>query len=150
MHTSRAFSFSFSLCRSLESTLSFPPGLLLCSKSLTMFMYSWWTQRENNVKTHWIYPILAFQWKKKTLIHTKRFYIQILDQIMFNVVVSPVAAALYQPGWMWAAGWWPHGPAVSFWFDPAAPGTAAPERSPSPRSHHLASSADCSDPGGGN
>lgn len=44
--TSRAFSFSFSLCRSFESTLSFPPGLLLCSKSPTMFMYSWWTQRK--------------------------------------------------------------------------------------------------------
>lgn len=39
-HTSRAFSFSFNLCRSLETTLSLPPGLLFCSKSLVMFMYS--------------------------------------------------------------------------------------------------------------
>lgn len=41
-------------------------------------------------------------------------------------------------------------PAVSFWFDPAAPGTSALEHFLSPHSPHSASSADCSDPKKGN
>lgn len=93
----------------------------------------------------WIYLMEDFPNDKKNYYtHTSNLYFGL------ECYVSPVVGALYQPQWMWAAGWSPHGPAVFVWFDPAAPGSAAPMHSPCPWFHHSSFWADCSDPGGEN
>lgn len=140
-HTSRAFSFSFSLCRSLDTILSFPPGLLLCSKSLTIFMYSWWNLKKVANLFMWIYLMEYFANDKKNIANTSNLYL---------VVLLPVVAALYQLEWMRVAGWSPHDSAVFVWFGPAAPGTAAATHSPCPQFRHSSFWADCSNPGGWN